>query len=275
MRRQGLWWAAAIVLVSNIAAWGAAARNRSGEPDAVLVLTERELRLPARQADNTALTLTLVYEPFRQRGFQETRDAGWFDQAKLQSIGFDCSKPVTPENASYYRVRIPRSTYAALEFEGDAWRAQVEGAGREPQVDSPMVRPGGATRPGAAGPAPRDPLLESHLVPIDVDNDPVALRARHPDRHRVAIVEATAAIRYVGNLGQAPFLAGTVTSVLPGEINVPREWRSLLEGLQSDEQAGVWPPPQHEPRFRATVTWGKRLEPWVSNVELLPAGTPR
>jgi hypothetical protein len=60
-----------------------------------------------------------------------------------------------------------------------------------------------------------------------------------------------------------------VTSVLPPEINVPREWRRLLEGLQTDARPGTWPPPQHEPRFRATVAWGTRLEPWITNVELL------
>jgi hypothetical protein len=62
---------------------------------------------------------------------------------------------------------------------------------------------------------------------------------------------------------------GRVTSVLPAEINVPREWRGALEGLQSDAQAGTWPPPQREPRFRVSVSWGKRLEPWITNVELL------
>ena len=65
MRRYGPWLAAALVVLSNLAAWRAAALNRSGEPEAVLVLTERELRLPVRQAENTALTLSLVFEPPR------------------------------------------------------------------------------------------------------------------------------------------------------------------------------------------------------------------
>jgi hypothetical protein len=247
MRRYGPWLAAALVVLSNLAAWRVAALNRRGEPEAVLVLTERELRLPARQAENTALRLSLVFEPPRPRSDGGPREPGWFDRAKLQSIGFDCRRPVTEENADYYRTRPPRATYAALELEGALWRNQLEQA---PQT-------------------PRDPLLDSHLVPIDVDNDPAALRARHPDTRAVAVVEATAALRYVGNAGQPPFLMGRVTSVLPPEINVPREWRGALEGLQSDDQPGVWPPPQREPRFRARIAWGKRLEPWMTNVELL------
>jgi hypothetical protein len=230
MRRYGPWLAAALVVLSNLAAWRVAALNRSGEPEAVLVLTERELRLPARQAENTALRLSLVFEPPRPRSDGGPREPGWFDRAKLQAIGFDCRRPVTEENAYYYRTRPPRAAYAAL---------------------------------------------DSHLVPIDVDNNPDALRGRHPDTRAVAVVEATVALRYVGNAGQPPFLMGRVTSVLPPEVNVPREWRGALEGLQSDDQPGVWPPPQREPRFRATISWGKRLEPWITHVELLTSRPAR
>ncbi|MCU0250010.1 MAG: DUF4824 family protein [Vicinamibacterales bacterium] len=232
MRRYGPWLAATLVIVSNLAAWRVAALNRSGEPEAVLVLTERELQLPARQTENTALSLRLVFDRWRERGDTVVREAGWFGRAKLESIGFDCRRPVTAENADDYRTRPPRRTFAALEY--------GEGAS-----------------------------LDSRLSVVDVDNDAAALRRRHPDRRRVAVVEATAAVRYVSNPGQPPFLMGRVTSVLPAEINVPREWRGALEGLQSDAQTGTWPPPQREPRFRATVAWGKRLEPWITNVELL------
>ena len=232
MRRTGLWWAAAIVIVANTAAWGVAAWNMGGDPEAILVLTERELRLPARQAENTALTLSLMFEPPRSRAREELTAAGWFDRAKLMSIGFDCSRPVTAEHADYYRTRPPRATFAALEY--------------------------------AATPSP-----DTHLVPIDVGNDAAALRLRHPDRRLVAIVEATAVLIYVANPGQAPFLAGRVTAVLPGEIHVPREWRGLLTPLQPSQRVTASPPPPREPRFRATIAWGRRFEPWIANVELL------
>jgi hypothetical protein len=252
-----------------MAAWRTAALNRSGEPEAALVLTERELQLPERQAENTALTLRLVFDRWRERGDAAAREAGWFDRAKLESVGFDCRRPVTQENADYYRTRPPRATYAALEYEGALWLKQVEQAPRTPQPPSSFTVPERPVQNGVVRLAPRDPFLDSHLVPIDVDNDPAALRARHPDTRTVAVVEATVALQYVGNAGQPPFLMGRVRSVLPLEINVPREWRGVLEGLQSDADPSVWPPPQREPRFRVTVTWGKRLEPWITNIELL------
>jgi hypothetical protein len=233
MRRPGLFWAAALVVAANAAAWMAAARNQAGEAEAALVLTERELRLPPRQADNTALTLSLVFEPPRRQPREEVREPGWFDRAKLESIGFDCRKPVTPEHAEYYRTRIPRSVFAALEYR---------------EIDS----------------------LETHLRPIDAHTDARALRERYSDRARVAIVEATAGLRYVANEHQAPFVMGAITAVVPGEIHVPREWRGLLTPLQQPEQrVRAWPPPATPPRFRATVAWGSRLEPRLVKVELI------
>ena len=45
MTRKGLWIAAVVVIVSNAFTLWAARANRAGEPEAVLELTERELRL--------------------------------------------------------------------------------------------------------------------------------------------------------------------------------------------------------------------------------------
>ena len=140
---------------------------------------------------------------------------------------------MTAEHAEYYRTRPPRAAFAALEY----------GEGTS---------------------------LDSHLVPIDVDNDPAALRARHPDRRRVAIVEATAVMRYVSTPGQPPFLMGRVTSVLPPEIHVPREWRGLLTPLQADRGAAAPGRRRSESRGSAPrLPGGTRLEPWITNVELL------
>ena len=254
MRGHGLWWVAALVLATTLGAWGLAVANRSGEPEAVLDLTERELRLPAREADNSSLALGLVFErrrhgPVTGSGQPEIEGPGWFDCAKLQAIGFDCRTPVSPEQARRYRAQLSRTTYAALEYEGDAWQAQMRDA-REP-----------------------DAALDTHLVAIDVDNDPAALRRRHPDRRRVAIVEALASLRYVANPGQPPFVMGRVIAVAPAAINVPREWRASLEAFQAEQAPGVWPPPLREPRYRVTVKWGRRLEPWIAGVQpLAPAG---
>ena len=238
MRGHELWWAAALVITTNLGAWGAAALNRSGEPEAVLDLTEHELQLPPKEADNTSLALQLVYARRRE---------SWFDRAKLEAIGFDCSLPVTAENASRYRSQPPRSTFAALEAAADAL-PEFENAGTN------------ADR------------LPTHLRPIDVDNDPSALRRRHPDSRRVAVVAATAVLQFIGDAGRPPFLAGRVTSVWPVEINVPRRWMPALEGFQVARAPRDGPPP---PRYRVTVKWGRHFEPRIADVQALGSTTPR
>jgi hypothetical protein len=97
------------------------------------------------------------------------------------------------------------------------------------------------------------------------------LRARHPDRRRVAIVEAVANLIFVMPQGQAPFLTGWVTSMWPEELNVPREWRAPLEGVSAAQGTAAGPPPPHEPRYRVTVKWGKNLEPWIADLKPLAA----
>ncbi|HOG29100.1 MAG TPA: DUF4824 family protein [Vicinamibacterales bacterium] len=256
MRGRGLWWASALVVAANLAVLGLSAANRSGEPDAILDLTERELRLPVKEPENTALALSIEFQ--RRRPGPETeseqpqvKEAGWFDRAKLEAIGFDCSRPVALEYASFYRGQPARTTFAALEYEGDEWRRQVEQA-----------------------PGP-DAAFDTRLIAVDVDNDPAALRRRHPDRRRVAIVEATAILRYVAGAGGPPVLMGRIVGVLPGSITVPREWRAALEAYQSDRLPDSSPPPMREPRYRVTVEWGSRFEPRVTSVEPLVPAAPR
>src|SRR5450759_3962290 len=252
MSRKGLWVANVVVIVSNVFALGSAGINRGGEPDAVLNLTERELRLAPREAENTAMGLRLAWiDPAAN-----AQEPGWFDAAKLAEIGFDCSRPVTAENASHYRTQPPRSTYAVLENEGAAWQRYL------------AAPPAGAERE----------VLErqSHLVLIDVGHDPSALRARYPDRRRTVVVPAIAGMAFVPNGKRAPFLRGRVSVTYPRELNVPRHLRPVLESMppgaryafdQRFDRPGQ--PLADAPHYRITVKWGRSLEPWIESVQAI------
>jgi hypothetical protein len=249
MSRRGLWTAAVVVIVSNVYALGSAGANRRGEPNAVLELTERELRLAPRETENTAMALYLSWTD-RAPG---EREPGWFDATKLASIGFDCDVPVTADNAAYYRAVPPRSTYAALEYEGEAWRRYAEAL---PAVD----RESGERRP--------------RLVLIDVGNNAGALRARYPDRRRTVIVPATASLAFVHEGTRPPFLTGRINVLYPAELNVPRELRTTIESMPAQSSTAFDPRTRRsgkalsgEPRYRVTVKWGHALEPWIESVQ--------
>jgi len=249
--RKGLWIAAVVVIGCNAFTLTSAGLNRKGEPEAVLDLTERELRLPQREADNTAMALQLEWTDLQPRYPAETVPS-WFDAAKLASIGFDTSLPVTRENAAHYRGMAPRSVYAVLENDGEAWRRYVDGLAAPEEKDAASRRP--------------------RLVLIDVGTDAAALRGRHPDRRRTVIVPATAGLTFVQPRSGEPFLKGRVNAAYPIEMNVPRELRTVLESLSPrtmsavDRRSGEIDP-VGEPRYRVTVKWGRSLEPWIAGAE--------
>ena len=89
-RRRWILLAVALVIVSNLVVLIGVARNRSGEPEATVRLTERELGFLHHDPESSGMIL----------GFRLNRDdeADWLDRAKLETLGFDCSLPVTPRN---------------------------------------------------------------------------------------------------------------------------------------------------------------------------------
>jgi hypothetical protein len=255
MSRLGLWTAAAVVIVSNVYALGGAGANRRGEPDAVLQLTERELRLPPKEAENTALSLQLAWVD----ATPGDKAPGWFDRTKLEAIGFDCRLPVTAGNAAHYRTMPPRATYAALEYEGEGWQHYLDAL------------------PAAVAQAAGD--RRSHLVLIDAANDPRELRARHPDRRRIVIAPAAAVLTLVHDAAHPPFLKGRITAVYPGELNVPRELRAALDAMPA-RPASLFDPRLGRnqdlagdpfPRYRVNVRWGRSLEPWIESLQAIDA----
>jgi hypothetical protein len=252
MTRKGLWLAAAVVVVSNLWALGLAAVNRQGEADATVQLTEREVNLVPGGPENSALSLRLAWT-----GPNTARDAGWFDQAKLAALGFDCSLPVTRENAKHYSGRPARRVYAALEYEGPAWQRYA--AGLPPNVDTTSA----------------DGV--SHLMLVDLDVDAARLRARYPDRTRVAIARAVVGLTVLSQPGRPPRLTGRVYSVIVSNLNLPRDLHRGIEPLVGGTGTGrgsALPGGKTEPRaprYVATIRWGRHLEPWVEAIRMTDA----
>lgn len=247
MGRKALFVAAAVLIVSNAYALGLVRLNRAGEPAAIVELTERELRLAPSETENTAMSLVLAWrDPDPAKG-----QAGWFDKAKLEEIGFDCSAPPTADNAPFYRGQAPRTAYAVL-----ALQAPAAGGTPAPQTEDET---------------------QSRLRLVDVGRDAAALRARYPDRQHTIIAPAVAGVALVQDAGVAPVIRGRVNMLLSPTVNVPRDQRRVLEPFASAAgAAGARPlrlrePLPHQPRYRAVVRWGRSLEPWLERVEAIEA----
>lgn len=251
--------AALVVLVSNAIGLAHVWTNRSGSSEATMTLTERELRLLPRETENTAMSLRLAWtDPFAQQ-----RGKTWFDAAKLAELGFDCSLPPIDANLRMYQGQPPRHAYAALEFDGPAWQRYAEARTLSTPATDEM-------RDAVVAAIPR----ESHLVLIDVGNDPVALRRRYVDRSRVLILPAVAGMELFRRPDGTRRLVGYVSGIFPNELHVGRADRPLLEpfiggtsttrGPLSGRRAQAL---DANPRYAVTVTWGHSFEPWIASVQ--------
>jgi hypothetical protein len=296
MRRRGLLIAIVWVLASSAVALFGVARNRSGVADAEVVLTERELSLPApADEENSALSLGLVWSGPRF-AYGSTETAPWLDRAKLESLGFDCSYPTNaPSAGEHYGRAIPRSAVLVFEYEGEAWKRALEA--KERDTDDKLAKLEGRTdsaareKQAAGLRRARDGVraFETRLVAVDAGLDPAELRRKYPDRSRYVLMRGVVNVRIVPEAGKKvgvpQELRGVVGSLFVEALHVPPGQRELFDSLMKDDRKApvavaeavgedhvprVRPSRRAPPRYQVRVRWGSRLEPWIVAVEPMP-----
>ena len=250
MKRTGMILAAALVLVTNALVLLKVARNRSGAPTASIELTERELRLVRPQKDSTALFLKLEFDSVPSN-FKFEDGPGWFNQAKLEELGYDCRLPLTdPSAAKHYWGMPARAAFVVLEFNT-----------AEPEVSTEA----------------HSPL--SRLRSVDAGRDSVLLRAKYPDAHRHLIVPALVRLVHTAkwddnthrNL-EGAYLRGAILQLLVNEISVPPAGQSVLEHLAPSSNEYFVSPQAilRGPRYSVVLKYGQNYEPWIESVRILP-----
>jgi hypothetical protein len=275
---------AAIIVATNTVALLGVAYNRSGEPDGLLELSERELRLPydwPDDRDDSGLSLRLewrVADPDTldridgaSRGrlaviWYPTRNPIWLDSAKLTAIGFDLTRPLDAEGApDYYRRALPKRAYVVLELDGPAadtarertraWVARQEAIAHASAGADDLARRLEQIRSQL-----QTELLEgSRLFAVDAGRDRAALRAIYPDRRRYAVLPGLVALRLTGP-DTALRLEGYIQRLLIEQINVPRAFRPVFDSLPRRRPGDSGP---GQP-YTVTVAFGRRLEPWIA-----------
>lgn len=275
MKIQGFRAAMLLLVVINGAVLAGVAGNRSGEPDAVVVLTERELKLSHQEKENSSVALLLNWRHFPDG------EPEWFNKEKLEAVGFDCRTPLNgPDATLRYQKVLPRRTYAVLEYEGAAWEAWRVKEEKKIETLVAKVAVGTATRKELAAAQKRSSWYQtsgSRLSPIDVGNDPKKLRQTYPDRSCYIITPAKVRLNFRAPGNGQPFapakLFGTVEQVLTDTIQVPRNKVGSLTTMQASRRRAEYfegfNEEPHAPRYQVLVKYGKRCEPWVEAVQSL------
>lgn len=278
--RKQTWIAGLTILVlTNVAALGGVAYNRAGEPDGTLVLTERELRLPYSRGfsrENSGISLVIKwrllpteFDEHSGRNYRRSA-AEWLKEAKLDELGFEVKGAVsTPESRSRLNRSLSRDSWLVLEYDGPAYQAMRERlrifsetaqelASRNPEKEKFKER---AARAGKQW--NREQQGASRLFVIDAGLDPAVLRMQYPDpaRYIIARGQVRAAVNKTDD-GEWE-VQGYIKGLAVNAVNVPFAYRSVFEPLLGERSRTHEDPP----RYRVTLAYGRRYEPWVVSAD--------
>lgn len=275
----------ALIISTNAVVLIGAQYNRSGEPDASVTLTERELALPYSYGfgrENSGLSLRLVwsvmtkdqktyngiYNFMRYRG-----SAGWLDKNKLATLGFDVTDdPDTLGGKRHYQKVLPREVLFVLEYDGEAYQQMLNQAKQHLQEEEALLsgNPGKKEFVDRVKDAQRELYREqqvySRLFIIDAGTDHGDLREKYTDRSRYMIARGQVRIMLENRTGQKPYVTGYVEGVSIQDVNVPLAYRHILDPfLASRSPLGN----DSAPRYSVKLNVGRRLEPWIVDVSAL------
>jgi hypothetical protein len=265
----------ALIALTNAIALGGVAWNRSGEPESVLKLTQRELSQahgfgPDREGGEPQLTVrwrVLGVDPDVTFYAYFHGALEWLDEAKLASLGFDVSPPPAARRAAWrYDRQLPKEALVVLELDGPAYQKALERARERAATEAAKAAETGKSRPGTPAQQAADFLkneetTNSRLFAVDVGRDAQALRAKYPDRNSYAIVQGKVRPSYQSGRGKEARWTGYIEVIESARVNVPLEFRKAIESARIASQPA--PAAQGAASFEVTVAFGKRFEPWI------------
>mgnify|MGYP000434825131 CR=1 FL=1 len=245
--------------------------NRSGEAESTVLLTEREMRMPYSWSnDQTFLRISW-----------RNASSEWFDQQKLESLGFDFSE------AEYNTHFIETKAILVLEYDGDAYQQAVKiaqsrververkltqlNAGKEIQAElndefeDELQEDLQADLKDAQENLKYEQLSASRLFIVDAGLDEEKLRTQYPDNQRYiltyGIVDVRASMPYDEN--ETLVFTGRVDQLSVKRLHIESEMFAKINKLKSNTQYSRNTMP---PRFSVEVHFGQRLEPWIEQL---------
>lgn len=270
-RRHLLAIGVAIIAATNAVVLLGAAWNRQEPPESTLLLSERELLPPwaYEKRDNSGLALRLRWrvlgvasqDPHLIRMGYGGGAPEWLDRAKMQSLGFDVSLPDDDlDDRRIFRRQLGREVFLVLELDGPAYARSMERAAAA--AERLRAKADAEDARAADHLLDRERNVNSRLFVVDAGLDAAALRAKYADRARFAI--ARGLVQPAGGWAKAqrPH-SGYVSALAIDTINVPLELRAAFEGAVPETAADSHSQPRA--RYQATLSYGKRLEPWLAS----------
>lgn len=270
----------AVIAVTNAIALSGVAYNRSGEAESTLALTERELRIMHwswPDNDNSSIDLQLEVRTRHLYSIEQQYEqwrGDWLREEQLRELGFDTALAVDTDEALARRRRdSSKAVFLALEYDGPAYREALEQRHQVVKRAMDLVaRNEGDEQFQRQLAHAREELANeeesaSRLFVVDASLDPRVLRDRYADRTRYAIVRGRVWTHVLGEPGQRR-IAAAPPEVSIASIRVPYPFRDFAESLRGEGRYSYYRDGR-PPRFSAAVNFGRRLEPWIAQMQSL------
>jgi len=264
MTRKGFLWALGVVLVANGFVLAGVAYNRSGTPNARLVLSARELPAAWRDygnnRENTGISLSLAWQQ---------SEPAVLTRSKLESLGFRLPRTKEERGSPRYKHLLDRKAYAVFEFNGEAWAALLKE--KQAHLAKSLVEAKSDNeRKNFQKSYDRFEKTASRLVLVDAGRDPTALRARYADggKYLIAKVQVSVYPYFHDSADRSEqYDVQSRLVILPGTIYVPRQFHALIESSDKRWRGWAFNPENAEvPGYQVTLAYGQRYEPWVEGV---------
>ena len=269
----------ALIIATNAVVLFGVQYNRSGEPDSEVNLTERELALPYSSRstrENSGLSLRLMWRIIeKDRPFSNFYTGGspaWLDKNKLAALGFDVTDDAdTPESKRRYQKMLPREVLLVLEYDGEAYQQMLNQAQQHLQEEEALsaANPGKTEfvqRVNQAQKVLRELQSSSRLFVIDAGSNYDDLRTKYTDRTRYIILRGQVRTFMVSQAGEKPRIVGHIEAANIEEINVPLEYRNVLDPLLARKRTSRQ---DSSPRYIVKLNVGRRLEPWIADASAM------
>lgn len=272
-----LWLGVALILLVNVIVLAGAGWNRSGEPGSLLVLGERELVDPYgnyHSSENSGMALRIDWRMAGSSGRwhypglpdQDPDAHNWLTEEKMTALGFTPYLRRGSKYADAYWNNADRELFVVLELDGPAWQQALAAARAELATAEAHAGAIADEKTAEQLKLAREQLQSeeqraSRLFAIDAGLDPQALRAQYPDRSRYAVVRGRI-LPFMKDTPQGQQLRGYISELGVATVHVPVQFQQPLRGTVAAPAAR---------RYRATLAWGRRFEPWLVDLQGLPA----
>ncbi len=264
-----------LLVATNLVVLAGVLANRSGEPEALMTLTERELPLPSRlHKENSGLALRIAWRApgSGSAEYFERGNPAWLDAAKLKELGFKTEDTAgSTDTGKSSRPALPKEVFIVLENNGAAYREAVQNA------ESELAKKTAAQAANSGDKKLHDALkraedrlqheriTKSRLFAVDAGLDPRILREKYNDRTRFIIAKGVVEPGYVFK-NKEKEATGHIKGLSVANLHVPLNQRKVLDTFMAQiQRKDAFQPP----RYEVKLAYGSRLEPWIVSIHPL------